>query len=655
MNYSMQINTKNTISLFTIILRIAAWLTGLVLVFITLATLGWYFPVLFYIFLGLFAMLAFFDIRNLLKRSKLVIAKSDVIVLILILAFTTFIGVFHHEMPRGRDDMSYIFSAIEISKTGSLEFTDQMARPFHGMTNVEGDTFTSQFLPAYATWISVIFRFGGINALPFANAILLFFSLSAIFYTGKQLSNLKGGILALLFFATFFTSWWFFRRTNSENLLMMVFWVAASFLVTSYKQRSYKQALIGISIMSVALLTRPEGMFYFVMALVVIGYLLISRRVKFGFKSGFLWLMPALSVFTYLFYLQKFNAAGYIEGQFHSFAYFLEDTQKVILGIIALVLAIIVYIFARKKEFLVNKFIGVASILAIGTFTFFVQNKINGSPDVDWGIYRMWFVFSTFIAYFLIVYIAIVVIGFFTKSFQKASFIVIALCLPTFVFLLEPGIGLDQPWFLRRYWPVFIPLVMVLAGVVLANLRINKKQLAMIATVLLAINLLVSYPIIAWSEHGGVNDQLAKIASRFGENDLILMQPGWHWQQWAYAWHFVHELDILPTMKGYDDQAELSEIISRYDNVYVVTDRLTDMHTVYADNNLKRIDEIDLQYEELTRVTKITEYIKKSAPMVNATRINQALDELPPGNIGEVDEDLYLFEVINPKLIQSYN
>lgn len=646
----MSENKKLKIGFHSIVLRLGAYFAFLLLGYVGLAIFGIYSNSLAVMGFVVFIAAGIFFVADVLKSKKIIFDRFAIILLAVILGFCIFTGIFHHEMPRGRDDMSYIFSAVQIDKTSSLKFDDLLTRPFHGVRQISGDTYTSQFLPAYSTYLSALFKMGGMNLLYWGNAILLFFSLYAIYGVALLIANKRTGLIAVLFFIAFYSSYWFLRRTYSENLLLMLIWLGFYYFINSYKYKKNLPAWLGFSVIVFSMLARLEGLFMAIVALPVLIYLLVrNRKHTAQFKQYkndyYLALIPISAVILYFFYYKFYGGYDYVFGQFQMFSVLVNSARSIFLIVIGLSLLGILFITCRLKKWSVKKMIGLLALVVLAGFEIYFFYKLSKSLEMDWGIYRKQYVLENFFFYGLIPFVLIALIGFFTKFYKRSIFILLFLASPASAFFIEAGIGPDQPWYMRRFLPVIIPLIFVMAAVIVGNLKVNKKQLVGIGAVLVILNLAISYPLVFFREHKGIDAQLAKFSKNFHNNDLILMMPGWKWQQWAYAWHYVYGLNIIPTHEGFREIKEFQKLINRYDNVYILSSRGNDLYPYYSDDNAELISGFSLKYDELVSTSTINSYVQKNSMKLAINEIRLQQEGTPPQQITEVEENLSLYKV----------
>ena len=225
--------------------------------------------------------------------------KTELIALLIIIVICLGIGWRHHDLPLGRDPTSYAVAAIKITESGGLSFGDELARPFHGLSQISKDTFTSQFLPGYNVYLAVFYLGGGLTGLNLANLPLLFLALAGIFIITRRLSSAGGGLAAVLFTGSFYATIWFGRRWTSEILMMTLVLGAVACFVSGVRRRNLAGVLVGFLPVALTILVRGEGILYLLAyllaAVIFIGWYRRELRLV-----SVAWTLLALPLIVYI-------------------------------------------------------------------------------------------------------------------------------------------------------------------------------------------------------------------------------------------------------------------------------------------------------------------------------------------------------------------
>jgi hypothetical protein len=94
------------------------------------------------------------------------------------------------------------------------------------------------------------------------------------------------------------------------------------------------------------------------------------------------------------------------------------------------------------------------------------------------------------------------------------------LVLPGFWALLSPEITLDQPWMLRRYLFMILPMAYIALAVVLVKF---KKSAIIFVALLVILNLVISAPILTLVEYNGAREFTGKIAEKIPDNSFVFV------------------------------------------------------------------------------------------------------------------------------------
>lgn len=679
-------------------------------------------------------------IIGLKGRTRRNLNRTKIACFILIFLFSFLIGFFHHDLPTGRDDLSYIYASDRLVQSGSLKWDDYFSRPVHGVRNLGGDTFTSQFLPLYIGYLAVYYLFGGLNLMFWANTLLMLFSLGIIYYLTKSLSSEKASLLTLIFIFSSYVFFWFPKRTNVENIFLFLIWLGLWLLVEAINQKKPIYLLGGLVPFSLLILTRPEGLIFFAFYLIVAIILIIknlrqtinpvrsshgvlnpafaplrdksltgfaihykhsspqlsrgysaSNGIKEKIYLSFLPLSAVLVNFLLLYFYLRFYQAGYIVNQLvdvlEEFEFIYQNNLLVIFLVLFIILIILGIIFYRKKINWQRLLFWLIFLLIIAfelVIIFFAENN-----KLEWNLYRSQYVLENFAFYFNFIFILIILFGLRKKIFTKNEFWLTLVLLPAFLFILEPNIALDHPWFMRRFYPTLIPLFLVLASIALTRLKITKKPLTYFVALVILVGIITTWPIYSFVEHKGIRSQIESFNAKFPESALIVMNPGWAWQKIAVLQHYFYGLNALPNldlfryeeakkelpqvlkqyplweeknedlvgiMNWFNDQSEnyFMELLKNYPEVYVVSDQEdSQFFSGFKDANLQKIDSFTFNFQELKTGSNITAYIRKY-DFIELKAIQKLRGFIPPTTFSQEAIKLQIFKVKNPQEYLSF-
>ena len=600
------------------------------------------------LFFGIFSL---FYIRKRIKNTKWFTPKREYIAILIILLVVVINSFFWHDLPKGRDPMAYLASAIEISENGGLTFQDDLANPYPPFRELTDSVFISQFLPAYSVYLSIFITLSGIGSLFLANAILLFFALIAIFYTVKSFSNHKTGIGAVLLISSFYSIIWFTRTTDVEILSLFLIWCGIWFFVRGYQNNDYKSLIFGLAFFSLNLLTRGEAFLFFIMYILALTAVLLSDKwesKESHRRQSFYAIFSLWGIVLFIWYLIKFRAnyfadigTEYIENilQF-------KNLETLIIIIFLLLLLLFVYIllrlFSLNPQTIRKTNYILVFLLSLG-YLIYNYLVINSQVSIDWNDLKLYYLTQVFLRYYILLLLPIILYGFYKKHFDKGINRVIFILLPTLIFFLHPGIAVDHPWFMRRFIVTFIPLIYILLAISIRKIKYLKNVAFITFLLLLVVNFSLAWPISFFINHQQVDQELEEFASKFSSNDIVLFQPGWGWQQWSYALHFIYGLNVLPNANGYDHD-EFLEIIDNYDNIYIVSPIEPYIYPYFPKSELTKLFEYNLSYKNLESSFDLTNYILEEGSDMDINIINNEFKTIPPSNITESSYNLFIYE-----------
>lgn len=655
---------------------------------LALAIFGYfsYWPVL--LLTGCFILMALIFLTLSFKNyasENLSFVKITCFVLIIVYVFI--IGFFHHDLPTARDDLSYIYSADRLVQSHSLKWDDYFSRPVHGVRQLEGDTFTSQFLPAYVGYLAVYYLFGGLSWLLWANALLMLLTFGVIYYLTKKLAGEKSSLLAIIFFVTSYVFYWFPKRTNVENIFIFLILFGLWLLVEALDKKKLIYLTGGLVPFSLLILARAEGLVFFASFLVVAVIIFFKFRCQWQNRVSLvvLSLIAVIANFILFYFYTRFYQSQYIVNQlfdvFDSFGFF-SLFQWLLLGVTLLLMVATATIILLRKKISLQRALFWLLVSAAVIFELLII-ILNKTGHLHWNIYRSQYVLENFVLYFYFIYFFIIIFGLKKKIFSSTEFWMTAVMLPAFFFFIEPNIALDHPWFMRRFYPNIIPLGTILAAIVLARLNITKKQLKYLTAFIALTGLVLARPIILFVEHQGIRDQVEQFNAKFPQkNALILMNPGWSWQKIALLQHYFYGYDSLPNFDLYrweesekelpniikqypdwekndadlvaimnwlKDQSESNfiKLLNKYQDVYIVTNRGNfNYFDGFKDENLVKTGSYEFNYPELQSESNITGYIRKY-DQIKLKEIREIQDSVPASTISEQVLNLDIYRVID--------
>lgn len=637
-----------------------------------------------------------FAVKNiLLDKQRLKFNAHDTIAMIitLVVALTAF--AFHHDFSEGRDEMVHLVSAVQLSETGSLLFEDTAGHTFSGFYEISNNTFTSQFLPGFIASLAFPITFFGLESAYVAGPIIIFFGLLAFYFTAKNIRGGNLGLIALSFISNIYTTLWFTKRLNSELLFFALFWIALWYFFYAIKSKRYQWYFISFIPLTLLLFVRGEAFLYIgaftLFSLIYVYKHIIKEKSERFWKKRYLIhvLVPTTHIAFFAYYVATINDT-YFYTQIENFrAAFLVLTPAVIIGgIILLGISAVAYLALKMRaSFNIDgnkqRIIFYLLTLGIAGLSIFAIIQMS-SGYISWSYFRIIFSLQVFASYFLGIFALLICKGLYDQIFTRKSLYLVLFTLPSFIFLFEHNIAPDQPWFMRRFFTVLIPVLILLAAYSFQSLKISFEAKVGLFTLIIATNIIIALPAIGFSENAGMSKQLEDFSKSIkNKNALVLMEPGWSWQKWAYPIRYIYDINVIPNLNinsadkifasqlknistQYPDWKtnpesllaikqkhemiqleELRPLINKAGEVYVLTPSSFSFPN-YDKNNMELVSNPIFTYTELTPSTDLLGFIKEDGENLDVFEYQNAFKNTPPKETEDISLDLLLLKVKNP-------
>ncbi|MBI3963572.1 MAG: hypothetical protein HY341_01090, partial [Candidatus Kerfeldbacteria bacterium] len=584
-------------------------------VFIALA--GWFrLPLLIVLDAALVLSAVVLWRRTAVPRSRATVQRGlwlHGLPLLAIAVFSIVIATGRHELPDARDDLSYLISTTTLADHGGLTFTDVYARPLNGLTRLGGDRFTSQFFPGYSAYLAGGWLVGGYGALGAGNALATAVVLAALYAIGLVLGGRRTGLLVLLFAMSSYAFAWFPQRFNSENLTMLFFWTSSLGLVLGALRREMRPLLLGLIPASALSLVRVEGIALVALYVVL---LFVARRTM-ELAPATVRLRRAAMAFAaatfgtlvwYVIGVQSSYATAQIADFFHVDEWSLPTAAAVAVGTIVVAL-LAVRLFRMSAQRLTTGFswlvtVGAGAVLG---WMLLVHILPGLTADVSKNLFKTLYVGSVFDLMVVTPLFLMAVLAIFRAS--RAERLLVAFAFPSVVFLIEPYIAYDLPWFLRRYVPILLPTILIFAALFLTR-RWAWGTLSRIGASASLAGLLLAQtvPIVGFREHQGVNQQVAALAATYTDEDFVVTDAAISERKWVTAMHFLYGTHALHSATRYSAD-ELRTLMAQHARVQYLfpIERESDIRALLACDDVRPVT---FDYAHLIERNRITGYIR---------------------------------------------
>lgn len=561
-------------------------------------------------------ILCFGGIIYLFLTKKFIIDFKDILAFIIIIFFGIFSFVFfHHTLYGTRDDGVYANAAIGIIERGSIYIKSFINfpgwTPYHNM-------YIPQFLFGTISWIALNFSFFGINGVYFTNVIPIIIGGLSFYYIAKP--YIKNYSFYLLF--CFFLSYpmiWFTRRTISEIIFFSLLWFSFYLMREIIVNKKYIYSLLLLLCCNSYILVRGEGMIYMFFTILILMYIYIKlrkRKIIYGL-FGLIFLIP------FLFY-SIFVSNDYI----HQLQKFIEK------------------ILAKVFPFYFNaQIVDKASSQILHTSGSLYYNILPYILAVFAQYNLLFFICSVFIC--------LILLFFKDKSNVKNIFLItlIVINLPTFYSLFDFTIAPDQPWFLRRYLFSIIPLGYFCGFLLICKIK-NEILKNIILITLIVFNIIISAPILFFSEYKEMRGNIDNLANNFTSRDMVFVdQYATGWYRMATELYFRKEVNAYyispnsPKNKSlYTNSRNLD--FDQYKNVYVITNKKFKSEYSLDISALKQIKYFPISYSTLMPTSDLLHL--DTIPNYNILNLNfndiKSLIQIPQ-NIYLVKNDIVIYKI----------
>jgi hypothetical protein len=596
----MNILKKNKLSFEDIFIIISSFIISIFLIsiFLTIFNLFYFVKYIVLILISFFFITSIYLIT--LNKIKFNISRKDIYAVVVVAVFCAFsVLLFHEGFTGGRDDGVYANSALYLSKFNTFYIHEQNVSSYPGFI-VTSKGIITQFYLGYPSWLAMLFSLFGPNILNYVNFPLLAIGLMSIYYICKKLVNWKIGILSVVLISTSYPFLWFTRSTFSENLSFMLTWFGILCLLKSFENHNKKYILLSLISINILLTVRVES----IPLVILLNCFLIWGYFKYKMKSSLFLLLTILGICLIpVIYYYTYLDPRYIG------------------------------IFSSKLSSILSMFTGNHQSTALSdTIVNTDRNIIEYQQP-----YFVFYLLQHYNIYFFILMIPLALIKtFFNKNkIIASSFLVIILLLSVnFFFLVKPSINFDQPWFLRRYMPVILPLGIMCFCIVISSL--NKKAQMLIISIIISFNIFIASPILTLKQNYNVlaeaNDNLVPLMS---PKDLLLVDyDSTGRYKLAEPLFFRYNIntvaanaDTVNAMLGFKSNATVglydstsfkipSQYVCSFDNIYILTSSYEpNLFTRLIDKNkITDIKNLHYEYPVLLNTCELFRITKKATP-----------------------------------------
>ncbi|VVB55590.1 Dolichyl-phosphate-mannose-protein mannosyltransferase [uncultured archaeon] len=495
-----------------------------------LATLKFFYSALVYaVIITIFFVLIFFLLKQKIRIEKLIM--HDWIALSIVVLFGALNTYYFYDVfSGGLDTGVYPNAASLLASRHSFTVVENINFP--GWVEID-NLHRLDFDYGYPTWLAINYSIFGLSGIQLSNFLPILIGTLSIYFIGKHSFNSKVGIFSVILIATTYPMFWITRVTLTEALAFGLLWFGILSFLFAYQRKNNLYLYPAILSMSFGLLTRPEFIPTYILAICILFFLFYIKNEKWIINKK-ITVCLVIAVLPFFIYTYLINMR-----YFSTMLSFLKDPSIII---------------SPAQH---------------------VQQDIQLPGDPISSHYPE-FVFHMLAEYNLYLFIIFIPLTFlvlrkFGKSMAINFIFIFILSSPSFIYLVHPSITLFQPWFLRRYIVAVIPLA-IMSTVVFIHFMIRQKQVQyLIFGMILILNIVTASPIITLSENAGMIKHVGDISSKFTGNDMVIVDQYSSSYKIADPMFFVYGIEtrlVNPTT--------FNEIIeemsySGHKNIYLIT------------------------------------------------------------------------------------
>lgn len=500
------------------------------------------------------------------------------LVITILILFSIFNSNFFSEIKieGGHDQGVYFEYAISIAKSMNLSLDNIITISYPGFWIFEDNKILSQFLPGYPIFLSIFYYLLGFKGFAVANAILLFFGASFLFFLGKNIRDIKTGIVVLSFFILNYYTIYFSRATYTENIQLTLIWSSVYMFMIGYDQRKLNWIVYGFMPISLLLLVRIEAFLYVIVYIILIYYFKSISKWSIDDDRHYTNILLVLSLLifsSYALYIYFFNPS------------IISD-----------------FIYENMNKVASNP-----------------TNTLANTPLPYNEQFFIWsYMFYVFLPFGAVIMALLGIINILYDSQTRNKLILVTvLILPQFIFLIKPSIAFYLPWFMRRFWAVLLPYIFLIFGVFITNKNILPRRLKLaMATVLLLVTMTQSLQIITVENGKGLVNFAGTLSSNFNNDDLVIFWDRYQYENFGPPLYFIYGTNVVFDRGPALDPRLYATFMNDYQNVYILTSRgpnVSMAHPYFSSDDVQFIktiksDNIDIIQENSCNLRELIVY-----------------------------------------------
>lgn len=538
----------------------------------------------------------------------------------------------HHEYVLGQTDMGfYTNDAHTIATTGGRElhgaFDDQLVG-----YREEGEAVRPSAMFGYPSLAAVFSLLGGYFSASIVNGPLGLVTSLALYSVGRRVAGPLGAIAAQVAYEGAFPTIWLSRWLITENASTAVFWFSAWLVLLLWERWSTADAVALGAALAFGALARPEGFLLIPVALGILGVryrrrirtLTASPKIRSRAGLAFAGLAVAVAVVV----VSGSLPIGYLRGGF----------------------ALASHVFEGRP---------LSDSADVPT----------AGPTPNWGDYAWRYEWDSVRAYDYEWFLLAGIIGFALGIVQRRPVLLVAaLAAPYLLFVIMPPVTTFHPFFLRRLWIAFLPLVVLLGAGTLGGILAGRRGSflhrlkrggawvraagGLVLTVLLLFMADVGAPFYLEREDDGTKESVPWIIANVPEGDCILADQDVAGH--AVAARFVGGRMVVPLYQGFP--SEIHAAITAGDaspKCHILRTQTVTLQFLESDaKGEERLLEKPIRFQSAPRISHRS-YLANPPLEAGYVPFAEYLENVPPPGVETYEITLELVELANPVVLEK--
>ena len=518
----------------------------------------------------------------------------------------------------GRDPGVYMNSGIQIAQRQSLVTTDRVIAdvpppmrdlffPHTGLSTHYGDRFmgfhlrdpdtgtvTGQFPQGYPIWIAIAYGIDGVTGARRVAAWWAILGVLAVYFAAVRLIGPLPAAAAAALLTVHVVQTWYARYPNSEIVTQGLLFAALLAHAYAHEDEDAFFGPVAASLLGLALFTR----FPIIIAIgAAVAASLLAHVSGHRVRAGFLvtltaWLAAAAIYYTTQLRPYFARPISYVQS--------LEPIHLVPLAAAAAAMVALLWTIRRPQVAVATRrWLPVALVIAVVTsaiYALFFREPGGRLAAHDAHSLRVFVYFYVGLAAFAVSIAGYALLVW--RSLWRAPAFVLALTAMAFFFFYKMRVWPEHFWLARRFVDALLPGALIFMAAFLfaplwmapAVMRDRKwiRWASAAAGVVVVVffgrgYLVAAQPIRTHIEYADVVPRIERLASAFGDNDLVIVEgrAASDLHTLALPLSYIWARNVLVMYSSRPDKPQLAEFLAwarkKYDNVYFIGGGGTDL------------------------------------------------------------------------------